>query len=223
MIPADIHTHHPTRHIEEAVYNVTMLEEILPEEGWYSTGIHPWKAGIPHKPSLNELTQMAAMPRVVALGECGLDKHYLKQFDASQREHLLAEQTRLFEVHIELGETYEKPLIIHCVKAFNELVMLKRRHAPHYPWVIHGFRGNKYIAKELITEGFYLSFGEHFQTEALLSTPLTRLFIETDESQKTIGDILRQITLCLEITPDNLLSQLQNNVREVFRINNIMG
>ena len=76
----------------------------------------------------------------------------------------------------------DKPLVIHLVKAMSELLKLKQQIKPANPWIIHGFRGKAALAEECLRHGFYLSFGEKYQEEALRITPAGRLFLETDES-----------------------------------------
>ncbi len=62
-------------------------------------------------------------------------------------------------------------------------------------WIVHGFRGNKHLAKQWLDAGFFLSFGARFQQEALSYCPIERLFIETDET----GDIKRQYEIIAAI------------------------
>ncbi len=78
---------------------------------------------------------------VIFLGECGFDR--LKGED-------LAFQTTVFEAQIRLAESISKPVVIHCVKAFNEIISIKKRLKPSIPLIIHGFHQNKTILNDLI-------------------------------------------------------------------------
>ena len=121
------------------------------EGNYYSVGIHPWKAGAVREEEWRLLREAAEHPAVLAIGEAGLDK--LMPIKP-------ALQMAVFEKQILLAEAMGKPLIIHCVKAFNELVELKRKFRPNVPWVVHGFRNNVNIARMLLREDIRLSIGE---------------------------------------------------------------
>ena len=104
------------------------------------------------------LTEALFDPSVIALGEAGLDK----SIDAP-----LSLQTEVFTEQVKLSEAFRKPLVIHCVKAWDELLAVKKDLNPQMPWVIHGFRGNDILAEQLIRKGLYLSFGMKFNPKAL--------------------------------------------------------
>ena len=90
---------------------------------------------------------------VVAIGEAGLDTLAESPMDL-QKEVFLAQANLAEETH--------KPLIIHCVKAWADLIACKKAVKPEMPWIIHGFRGNGELASQLVRLGFYLSFGDRF-------------------------------------------------------------
>lgn len=92
-----------------------------------------------------------------------------------------------------LSESVGKPLVIHCVKAFNELIELKKRYRPQMPWVVHGFRNNLNIACRLMQEDIYFSLGEKYQPDVLQNVPLERLLAETDESPLDIRTVIGQM------------------------------
>ncbi|WP_232056673.1 TatD family hydrolase [Methylomonas rhizoryzae] len=119
---------------------------------YFSLGMHPWFIERQAQEiAFSRLERLAAHPKVLAIGECGLDKCIATP---------PARQAEVFSRHIELSEAVGKPLIIHCVRAFAELLQLKKRFAPRQAWIVHGFTGKPALAKQLLQHGCYLSFGK---------------------------------------------------------------
>ena len=173
-----------------------------------SIGIHPWNLTLEYSEHQWEaMCQSVKDKRTIAIGECGLDK---------LKGPSLELQTAIFKQEAALAEDSSLPLIIHCVKAFNELILLKKEISPRQPWIIHGFRGKLSLALDCIRHGFYLSIGSRFQTDTLKAIPLDRLFIETDESEESIGSIYQRIAEVKGISLQELTEAINKNVREVF-------
>lgn len=166
----NIHTH-----VAEEGRNASALVNLEPEQlpdsaGWYSTGIHPWRAAEASR--LWPLVESAARhPHVLAIGECGLD--VLRGPD-------LALQREVFLKHIGLSESLCKPLLIHAVRSWPELIALRHNLNPAQEWIIHGFRGKAELAAELLRHGFSLSFGLKYNEDAFRLTPPERRYRETD-------------------------------------------
>ena len=204
----NIHTHslvHPESEI------LAQSPDLFPSDKlsvYTSIGIHPWFLTEDNAESQwKALQKHISHPSVIAIGEGGLDK--LKGPDMELQIKLLKQQ-------VTLSEEKSLPLIIHCVKAFNELIQLKKELRPHQPWIIHGFRGKEALAIDCIRHGFYLSYGEHFQESALKATPQEKLFIETDESEVPIQEIYQSIALVHGIGLQELKESIKKNVKEVF-------
>lgn len=173
-----------------------------------SVGIHPWQLTEETADAQwKALQEQISHPNVVAIGEGGLDK---------LKGPSLELQTDLLRKQIALSEEKSLPLILHCVKAFNELIQLKKETKPRQPWIIHGFRGKETLAMDCIRHDFYLSFGEHFQEGAIKATPLEKLFIETDESETPIETIYSSIAKVRGISLEELKECIKKNVQEVF-------
>jgi TatD DNase family protein len=86
-------------------------------------------------------------------------------------------------------------MLLHVVKAYPEIIALKRELRPTMPWIIHGFRGKPQLASELLSHGFYLSVGEKYNRDAVTVIPSDRLLVESDESAlhaSTIAESLPQ-------------------------------
>lgn len=184
----DIHTHHfpPIGH--RAIYNIRIdesgFEFVRQENLYYSAGIHPWDTEKENENLLEKLYNTLLDKDVIAVGECGLDKYATADY-----KH----QEQLFLHHIQLSEELFKPLIIHCVGCFNELIVLRKKLNPMQDWIVHGFRGKPQLAEQLLKAGFYLSFGEKFNPESVKICPPERMLVETDESRMSIEEIYETI------------------------------
>lgn len=181
-----------------------------------SMGIHPWyidPTGLNRQ--LEELAKYATMPNVIAIGECGLDK--VTETDWQW-------QVTAFEAQIVLANQLKKPLIIHCVKAFDELLQLLKMHQVQVPVVFHGYNKNIELAERIIKAGYCLSFGSALLREGsnasitLQTIPVDRFFLESDDAPIDIADIYTAAASLLKTEPDALILQLQNNFHRVFNI-----
>ena len=174
----------------------------------YSVGIHPWYIFDNVKEQLSALKSLATQSNVLAIGETGLDKLSEVPFDIQQF---------VFTESAIISEELRKPLIIHCVKAWAEIIGEKKRLKPNCPWIIHGFRGNGELAKQLLDQGLYLSFGKQFQTESLQKAEKDfRLFAETDDKETEISTVYQHIATTLAISLEDLTTQIEKNIKEIF-------
>ena len=166
-------------------------------------GIHPWDITADWEQEFTRIKQYADRDNVTAIGECGIDK--LKSPSP------LTLQQEIFKAHAILAEEVKKPLIIHCVKGFDELIALHKSIIPQQAWIIHGFRGKPQQAEQLMKAGFYLSFGDKFNEESLKATPIERMFIESDESNIGIHEIYRTIAHAKGCSVEELASLMTKN------------
>lgn len=148
----------------------------------FSVGIHPWHLPMDLEAAMKWLRFEAAQDDVLAVGEAGLDHAAATDF---------YEQGEAFMACARLAEELEKPLIIHCVRANDEILAFKKMLRPAQPWIMHGFGGHPNTAKQLVENGFYLSFGHAIlQNEkaaaSLAAVPADRFFLETDDRQNLI-------------------------------------
>ena len=202
----DIHTHRYGSGIETTILNSTSYIS-----GRYiSVGLHPWDIDGEWKGRLHEIAKAADAENVAAIGECGFDK--------IKSPADIATQTDIFILQAELAEKVAKPLLIHCVKGFDELIAACRSIKPKQPWIIHGFRGNSHQAAQLIKCGFYLSLGERFNADTARSIPDERLFIESDESEKEIAVIYREIATARGCSIEELDDIVTSNIGKVFNL-----
>lgn len=170
-----------------------------------SIGIHPWHINNDWQNIFADIATHAKADNVVAIGECG--------FDMLKSPATAELQEEIFRAHAQLAETLCKPLIIHCVKAFDRLMSLHKDIKPQQAWVIHGFRGKPQQAEQLTKAGLYISLGEKFNHESAKATPTERLFIETDESACPIAEIYRAVAQAKGITAEALAQQTMQNAK----------
>lgn len=204
----DVHTHHCDR--RNAIVNAS-VSDFKPRDGvFYSLGVHPWDIDkIDRNTAFDELaTLITANPQVVAIGECGLDAFIDTPIEV---------QMELMGRHIELSERLGKPLIIHCVRRFNEILTLHRRFSPKQAWIMHGFRSKESVLRPLLAEGgIYFSIGENFNSEVVKAIPEERLLIESDESPLSIEAIAEKIAAARSITAHRLLNIATENASALF-------
>lgn len=191
------------------------FDSALAGGGHLSVGIHPWKVRAlgDLDEALERLRALAVHERVVAVGECGLDR---------LTEGFPAEQEALFVPQMKLAEALGKPLIVHCVRAFGELIRLHRTGKVSVPIMVHGYNGNRQIAEELIRKGFYISLGAALlkpgSNAARLASvlPVDRLFLETDDTGLAIGAIYEAAARLWGLPIAVLKEALYTNFRRVF-------
>lgn len=213
----DIHTHQPaTASGGKAIINYRVPADsalYVPQgieggEVFYSVGIHPWDLTESNvERQLDLLRQLLAKEPFVALGEAGLDKLAEAPMDL---------QMETFEKQVELSEEYKLPLIIHCVKAVDELLAVKKEYRPVQPWIWHGFRGKPQQAEQLLQKEFYLSFGAHYPDETMRVVPADRLFLETDDSLVDIEELLRCAARVRGVEVEALRTAVHKNIQKVF-------
>ena len=213
MIYYNIHTHHvPATPDVVAIVNTLIGVDSVPDAVsdplplFRSVGIHPCYIYNVEE-QLAELRRQAVQPRVVAIGETGLDKRAATP---------LTQQMELFRASADLSEKHNLPLIIHCVKAWDELIALRRTLRPRRTWIIHGFRGKAAVAQMFLQHGFYLSYGEKYQPESLWTTPVERLLLETDESTVPIETLYEQAATLRHIPLNELTETIGQNIRHLF-------
>jgi TatD DNase family protein len=213
----DIHTHDSV--IAAGIFAIENLmahEAGLPADIPSRTctfGIHPWHL---KKETIDVLIakvkKAARSPNLVAIGEAGFDKLRGPETEI---------QARAFEEQVLISEEIKKPLFIHCVRSWNELLPVHKRLRPKMPWLIHGFRGKPELAQQLIDKGMYLSFWFDFviraeSSELLRSLPRERIFFETDGADVDIRTIYGKVAADLELDVDELKAVVMKNYYEFF-------
>jgi TatD DNase family protein len=161
------------------------------EHIWASAGVHPDNEGV-QEPTLDDLLQRGRLPKVVAIGETGLDYYRLGERTVAD----MAWQRQRFVTHIEAGRALDLPLVIHTRSASDDTLRLLREHGgfagaaesvPVSRGVFHCFTETLEVARAALDLGFYISFSgiitfktAHELREVVRFVPLDRMLIETD-------------------------------------------
>ncbi|MBQ6083948.1 MAG: TatD family hydrolase [Bacteroidales bacterium] len=171
----DIHTHIDNQSV------IKIVDENFKEKVLKTEGVHPWKVCACD----NEIPRLR-LGITAAIGEVGLDKVHKETFER---------QVEVFEEMIRLSESYRKPMIVHCVRAYSEIIEIRKKTKATMPWVIHGFNSSVETMRQLLKHNMYISLGEVLYrneiqaVEILKNIPVERLFLETDVSGRDIKDV----------------------------------
>ncbi|MGL5272863.1 MAG: TatD family hydrolase, partial [Phocaeicola sp.] len=126
-------------------------------------------------------------------------------------------QQQAFKEIAQLAESVQLPLILHQVKAINELIALHRALRPTTPWILHGFRGKKELALSALKQGFFLSYGVHYHADALQATPIDRLFLETDTASVAIEALYKEAAKLRNCSIEELREGVMQNAYSIFK------
>lgn len=185
----DCHTHHAAPQ-PEAVISLAPadlhLAAGMPAQ-LFSAGVHPWHAAEASEETFAEVERLAALPNVVAVGEAGID---------TLRGAPMFQQMLAFRRQVEISERARKPLIVHNVRAHQQIIQLRRDLGAVQPWVIHGFRGRPEVADMLLraSADIVISFGPQFNPAALRAVPAGRRLAETDDADATPRQVVEALS-----------------------------
>jgi TatD DNase family protein len=211
-----INTHTHAQLYDAKIEVVNLSIDAVEKTNYYSYGLHPWF--IDKDTYLNQLEELERLiyeKRCVAIGECGLDK--LSKVSFNLQEEVFIEQ-------IKLANRVKKPLIIHCVKAFNELINCLNLNDNKMPVIVHGFNNNENIARIMVNEGYYFSFGkallgyESNAAKAIITVGRKNFFLETDDADISIKYIYKKAAELLRVDEEIVKQQLQQNFETVFNL-----
>lgn len=220
----NIHTHY-NNHIDDnefvEIQNIDVDNIVnVDVSHFYSIGIHPWECQQTTdngQQTFYKLTQQLsnlATQQLKAIGECGLDRACDVDFEI---------QKEVFMKQIELSEQIAKPLIIHAVRTYPDIISIRKETKAKQPWIIHGFQGSVQSAEQLLRhDGIYLSLGdvlfrnERRASELLNVIPLDRLFLETDVAERDIVEVYEKAVSLSGIEMDKLRNDIFNNFVKIF-------
>jgi TatD DNase family protein len=211
----DIHTHQTQQKKEVlAIQSLAVAESVflaMPKTKPISIGIHPWYGKLEElSKNMKYLSVLARQGNVKLIGECGLDK---------LKGEPIGNQIQMLEMQVALAEQLKKPVILHCVKAFDELIALKKRLQPSVPMVIHGFNKKHEMAQQLINQGFYLSFGAAVLKSDEVALALEKMeqpfFLETDDIAIDIVEVYTKVVEIKKISVDELKDIIFANWKKI--------
>lgn len=182
--------------------------------GLFSVGLHPWHAGEGDWiMKMDWVKESAQRDGVIAIGETGLDKAISVPYNL---------QEKVFNAHLRLAEAVRKPLIIHCVRSYSEMLALRKKSDQSLPWIFHWFNSGTQMAMELIRKNCYLSFGHLlFQTrskacQVFANLPPERIFMETDDAGFTIEQVFTRAAEIRRVELSTWEFQITGNVERCF-------
>lgn len=199
--------HHHKKDISFGIYNLDLNS--LPTDIPYSIGIHPKAINTRMLEKQFQWIESNITENCIAVGECGLD---------SFAEADLKIQEEVFLRQIRISNVFKKPVIIHCVRKFYEVISF-RKYAEQ-PMIIHGFNKKESIAEDLLKNNFYLSFGKAVLYNLSLQntlriTPLDKIFLETDNDDIDIKDLYLKVAEIKDISPEDLHQQVLENLETI--------
>ncbi len=208
----DIHTHKLSSDLAIISLSVKEISEKYNDENLFSVGIHPWfidEENIDKEVDL--INEYSNKKNIVLIGEIGIDKNI---------ETPVNIQKQVFIKQLEIAEKLNKPVIIHCVKAIDELLEIKKKFKIK-KWVFHHFSGNIQMANQLIDNGFYLSLSPNILNnlkliETVKLLPKDKFFIETDNTGYEISYMYENVSKIRNIKIEKLIEQQNENFKNLI-------
>jgi TatD DNase family protein len=209
----NIHTHKQDDPDQFYIENLYKDFEKIGLPGFYSAGLHPWYLTSDWQTQFAAIEKYAGEPNLAAIGECGLDRVTKTNFNLQQE---------VFAAHISLANKINKPLIIHCVRAYDEVISGLKKQRNKVAVIFHGFNKNADYLKKILSNGHSVSFGEALLDErnaGIFSTvPMESFFLETDDAATDIREIYAAAAAAKDISLETLSLQLHKNLKAVFNI-----
>lgn len=192
---------------EYGIYNYQISENT--EVDFFSVGIHPAEISDDFEEKFQILKEISKKKNCFAIGECGLDG-LISVEDSIQEE--------IFEKQILWANEIQKPVIIHCVRRFSQLIRFRKM--AKVPLIVHGFNKKQNIANELLENDFYLSFGKALISNVSLQTtfkeaPIDRIFLETDNEIFNIEELYLFAADLKKLSVTDLQEQIFQNLETI--------
>ena len=201
--------------------NLSDVIEVVNQYPWefdasipnYSIGIHPWYIDENRLESdLEIIKEKLQLSECLALGECGLDKRIEIPLDL---------QISVFKKQLEIVRLTNKPIVLHCVAAYDEVIAIKKEMKIENPMIIHGFSKNEQVAKTLLNNGFYLSFGKYLLRNPDLEkvftfAPENQILLETDTIEESIYEVYKKAASIKGISVEEMKTIVFTNFSRIF-------
>lgn len=202
------HTH-ITSQPETEILNVgTKMSSVV----YHSIGIHPWDAGTYDPIQFVNQVEANMTEKCLAIGEIGLDKLQGSTIEV---------QLKTFIPQVELAKKMDLPVLIHCVRTWDEIRKLHQQIKPNEPWIYHGF-AKATIVDEVIDAGFMISLGSnimvHPKAQFMLDAiPDDKLLLETDDKEIPIEEIASHVANLKNLSLQEMNHLLRTNFSNTFR------
>ena len=201
--------------------NLSDVIEVVNQYPWefdasipnYSIGIHPWYIDENRLESdLEIIKEKLQLSECLALGECGLDKRIEIPLDL---------QISVFKKQLEIVKQTKKPIVLHCVAAYDEVIAIKKEMKIENPMIIHGFSKNEQVAKSLLNNGFYLWFGKYLLRNPDLEkvftfAPENQILLETDTIEESIYEVYEKAASIKGISIEDMKTIVFTNFSKIF-------
>lgn len=209
----NVHTHHLSQQS-----NVVDLYNQFPSD-WnndanpFSIGLHPaFIKTTTLEKEFEFITQKILKNNCLALGEIGLDKLCKTDFDL---------QKIVFKKQLSIAEEHQIPVIIHSVRAYQEILHIRKELKITVPFIFHGFNKNEQLAKQVLSQSCFLSFGKNLLVNENLQNLFVHLsannfFLENDASDISIEEIYIFAANLRKITIKELQLQQAENWKTIF-------
>tara|TARA_Y100001949_G_C15933394_1_gene306710 strand:- start:159 stop:824 length:666 start_codon:yes stop_codon:yes gene_type:complete len=211
----DFHTHSLRQTDNPNVIEIVSIH-LGQDKGYdyFTIGMHPWWTEKPVSPTQKaELITLLNQEKCLAMGEMGLDN--LKGPDMNTQMDILRSL-------LTIAEEQQKPVIIHCVRAFDQFLKIKKEFPAIPNWCVHGYGRHSTLAKQLIEQGCYVSLmpsKDEKYADWFEQLPLDHLFLETDSMPNvSILQVYDQVVRATGISKDNLIKQMNHNAKAFFGI-----
>ncbi|MCR4764003.1 MAG: TatD family hydrolase [Lachnospiraceae bacterium] len=220
------------------------IPQVLALAGQYpfmyaAVGVHPSELSELAESDLAKLEELARGPKVVAIGEIGLDYHYRDGAHPEETDPPRALQKLWFERQLELARRLDLPVVIHSRDAAADtLEIMRRAHQSGIPGVIHCYSGSAETAQEYLKMDYYLGIGGvvtfkngRVLREVVKLAPLERLLLETDcpylapephrgqrNDSRYLPLVVQAIAELKGTDPETVISVTEKNAREMYRL-----
>lgn len=212
----NVHTHSDCKNSNICIKNNHFLEDLTfqdNENQYFSIGLHPWDIS---KSDLNtyltSIKEKLKNKKIIALGEIGLDKAISTNFSL---------QKKIFIEQLLLAESLQLAVIIHCVKAYSDILEILKKEKITTVLIFHNFTANQQIFNQLMKYNSFFSFGKIlFSKKAKISNyfnliSLKRIFLETDDENIPIEDVYLQASKIKKIELHKLKKQINLNFKKL--------
>lgn len=184
-------------YIDFHAHHASLNGELVIQDGIDTRGRHPWHLNVNDAPH-----------SFIAIGESGLDKVCDTPYNL---------QLKVFREEVRLSEELQKPLYMHCVRAIDDVLAIRKELGALQPWIWHGYRGNAQQMQQLLPHGFWFSFGHRYNEQSLIECPLDRMLLETDDDTHfLIADLYADVAQRRSISVETLVEQMHHNYQVLF-------